>query len=134
MNQPHLILVIENDPMFGDLLRTTFEHEGYSAHILSDIVAAIEALQAIKPELVLLDYQPPAINSHRLIEHIQAHAALRAIPIIVMSAYQELPRLLSVYAQAVLPKPINLNRLLGLIALYLPPEEEGYQREINRSP
>jgi two-component system response regulator RegX3 len=110
----NLILVIEEDPILSEFLSTALEEEGYFAHVVNDREHALELIEAIPPELILLDY---TILSADLLHSAQGHT----IPVIMLSATEGT---LSVNACHSTSKPFDINNLLTLIASALPAAED----------
>ena len=48
--------------------------------------AAVAAVQALRPDLVLLDYELPELDGLQVIERLRADAATKAIPVLLSSA------------------------------------------------
>lgn len=83
------ILIVEDDPILGDLLLEALqeeEEEAYEAsHVLSGEMAQ-SILQTDAPALVLLDYHLPGMNGLELADWLRSREKLEHIPILLMSA------------------------------------------------
>ena len=120
MNSQPLILVIEHDRLIGNLFRTALAEEGYAVQVAGTDREALHHLQGSTPALILLDYDHPSLHDDLVIARLQAQATLQAIPVVVVSSYTRLPTSIEIHAQAIIAKPCNLTRLLGLIACLVP--------------
>lgn len=128
---PRSILVVEDEPSIADLLAPALEAEGYRVEVAGDGRAALRRLAEERYDLVLSDIMMPYLDGLGLARAMRADPALRAIPLVLMSAVHQPPDGIVEYA-AFLPKPFNLDRLLATVARALGPEpvaHEGPGRE-----
>jgi len=115
------ILVVEDDPLICLLLQEVLEEAGYPIEMVDDGARALDMIHASLPALILLDLILPSLTGAAIIEHIHANESLRAIPIVVMTAHQELPAPLRPFVHTMFRKPFDVFRLLTLIAELVPP-------------
>jgi two-component system, cell cycle response regulator DivK len=85
-----------------------------------------EALRGMRhepPDLVLLDVSLPGMDGTELLRHVRADAALRGLPVVVLTAHAmagDRERYLELGFDDYLPKPIvDENDLLGAVARLL---------------
>jgi signal transduction histidine kinase/DNA-binding response OmpR family regulator len=81
-----LILVVDDDPAVADLVRQLLEGEPYQIAAAADGVHALELIQGLQPDVVLLDLLMPAMNGFELIDRMKADPRLRQIPVLVLTA------------------------------------------------
>ena len=77
---------MDDDPHVAEMLRQTlpeFEFELVSAE---DGEAGLRAIEAQRPDVILLDLMMPKLDGFGVIEQLRADPELRNIPIIVISA------------------------------------------------
>jgi len=79
------VLVIEDERVLGEILFTKLRREGYDAEWSQDGEAGLEAMRKTRPDLVLLDIVMPKKNGYEVLEEMQKDAALKDIPVIVIS-------------------------------------------------
>lgn len=84
MTQP-TILLIEDEPWLAAAYRKTLETD-YTVMEARDAVAAIEAIDARPPDLVLLDMFLPTVNGLQLIHEMRSYQDLAALPVVVISS------------------------------------------------
>ncbi len=84
------ILLVEDDELLGNLLRTKLVKEGYDAVLVKDGEKGIEALQDKTFDLILLDILMPRMNGREFLEHIRSEEKWKDIPVIVISNSGEL--------------------------------------------
>jgi DNA-binding response OmpR family regulator len=83
---------------------------GYHAALTENGRQALEKLQDESFDLVLLDVQMPEMEGYQVLEQMKAHPRLREIPVIMISAVEELEsvvRCIELGAQDYLSKPFN---------------------------
>ena len=116
---PHReILVVEDDGAVRETLQDLLEEEGYRVSPAANGREALERLRAGGgvPCLVLLDLQMPVMDGWQFRKEMRGDAALAGIPVVVISADAGLERKLEgMAAAAVLPKPVELGRLLATV-------------------
>jgi PAS domain S-box-containing protein len=80
------ILVVEDDPTNRDLLRQLLEKEHWQVIEAENGRVALEKLQTIQPELILLDLMMPELDGFGFVAELQRHEEWRSLPIIVITA------------------------------------------------
>jgi CheY-like chemotaxis protein len=109
------ILIVEDDPILGDLLLEVLQEEAYEAlHVLSGETAR-SILQTDAPALVLLDYNLPGMNGLELTDWLRSREERRHIPVILMSANVP-PEASGKQYLSTLQKPFELETLLQSVA------------------
>ncbi len=114
-NQPPSIkssslLVVDDNSMNRIMLSRYITKLGYKASLAENGRQALEKLQSEPFDLILLDVQMPEMDGYEVLEHLKAHPRLRDIPVIMISAVEELDsvvRCIELGAQDYLPKPFN---------------------------
>jgi len=104
------LLVVDDNSMNRLLLSRYITRLGYQASLADNGRQALEKLQSEPFDLVLLDVQMPEMDGYDVLEHLKAHPRLRDIPVIMISAVEELTsvaRCIELGAQDYLPKPFN---------------------------
>jgi adenylate cyclase len=104
------VLVVDDDPLNRRLLTTSLERDGHRTSAAGDGVAALTALRADQPDVVLLDIVMPELDGMAVLERIKADPELRHIPVIVISGVDEADsavRCIEMGAEDFLPKPFD---------------------------
>jgi DNA-binding response OmpR family regulator len=106
------VLIVDDNEMNREVLQRRLERQGYSVDAAEDGQRALEMLQGRGPgyDLLLLDIMMPRMNGYQVLEAMQTDPTLRALPVIVISAVDELDsivRCIELGAQDYLFKPFN---------------------------
>ena len=80
------LLVVDDDPHIADMLRQLLPESVFRLDAAEDGVAGLEAIEAHRPDVILLDLMMPRLDGFGVIEKMRADPELRNIPIIVISA------------------------------------------------
>jgi CheY-like chemotaxis protein len=117
------ILLVEDDLALRDALSDVLADQGYSIDCASNGQEALDHLEhGLPPDLILLDLVMPVMDGWAFRDAQRRSPRLAAIPTLVLSASYppDSPRMRSLGAQAVLSKPIGMERLIGAVARFLP--------------
>lgn len=85
-----LVLVVDDNEMNRDMLSRRLERQGYRSIMAEDGMQALEMLPLHPIDLVLLDIMMPRMNGYDVLEKAKNDPALRHIPIIMISAVDDL--------------------------------------------
>src|SRR5262245_34567158 len=89
-NQPGHILVVDDHKPNRIKISFAVKKLGHTTGLAEDGRQALELLRAEPFDLVLLDIIMPELDGYQVLEQMKADSALRHIPVIVISAEQEL--------------------------------------------
>lgn len=84
------ILVVDDEPDARFLLRYEFERAGHDVSEATDGAAALEAITASRPALVVTDMMMPTMGGAELIRRLRAVPDTAGIPILCVSGNREL--------------------------------------------
>jgi diguanylate cyclase (GGDEF)-like protein len=114
MDKP-FALIIEDDRDIAALFRHVLDIAGYQTEVIMHGGEAIERLQSILPDIVLLDLTLPGVPGSVILEDMRADPRLKNVPVLVITAYAYMADTLSVEPDLVLLKPVNLEQLSNLV-------------------
>jgi twitching motility two-component system response regulator PilG len=80
------ILVVEDEESLLKLESILLTSKGYEVHGVGDGQAALDALEKINPDLVLLDIMLPEIDGFEVCRRIKANEATKHIPVVMLTA------------------------------------------------
>ena len=90
MNQKPKVLIVDDEPFNVDYLEQELEELGYDTISASNGQEALDKIQAESPDLVLLDIMMPVMDGFAVLARLKADPTLRNIPVIVISAMNDL--------------------------------------------
>lgn len=112
------VLVVEDNELnlklFCDLLRA---HD-YEPEPVRDGREAVARAQAFAPDLIIMDIQLPHVSGIDLIAQLKADEALKAIPIMAVTAYAgkgDEDRIRAAGAEGYVSKPISVMRFVEAV-------------------
>ena len=116
------MLVVDDNPANLRLVQLLLQNEGYDVRTAHDAEAALAALQAFHPGLILMDLQMPGIDGFELTRRLKSDPATRTIIVIALTAYAmkgDEERALAAGCDGYVAKPIDTRALPSLIARHL---------------
>ncbi len=125
------VLIVEDEPSIAELIAVNLRHNGFAPTWAMDSVSAQRELDAVLPDLILLDWMLPGESGLSLAKRWRAHARTKAVPIIMLTARgEEGDRVAGLDAGAddYIAKPFSTKELLARIRAVLrrrAPEQTG---------
>ena len=111
-----LVLVVEDGPYIGAMVRAALEDEGYRVHLEASGRAGLAAARKQSPSAVLLDLMLPDLDGQDVLRQLKSDPSTAGIPVIVMSAVAgSLKPEERLQVQAVVRKPFELDDLLRAV-------------------
>jgi signal transduction histidine kinase len=104
------ILVVDDNRVNRLKLSISLEQQGHQVGLAEDGQQALEMLKLEAFDVVLLDIVMPGMDGFQVLEKVKADPELRDIPVIVISALDEMDsavRCIEIGAEDYLPKPFN---------------------------
>ena len=130
MRQPG-VLIVEDESAIAELIAVNLRHNGFRPTWAMDSESAQRELDAVLPELILLDWMLPGESGLTLAKRWRAHPRTKAVPIIMLTARgDETDRVAGLDAGAddYIAKPFSTKELLARIRAVLrrrAPEQVG---------
>lgn len=119
---PPKIAVVEDDLDLADLLRYTFEQEGFDFATTQDGLTAMEFCQREQPDAIVLDVMLPSVDGFSICREIRSDPCLKDTPVVFLTARsQEADRLrgLEIGGDDYVVKPFSLRELVARVKLRL---------------
>jgi DNA-binding response OmpR family regulator len=123
------ILIVDDDPHAIEILTRMLGREGYDCVSAASGAGALATVRATPVDVILLDVMMPEMDGLQVCEHLRADESLRQIPVILLTAKDDMETRAQGMALGVseyLTKPINKRELFTRIAAQL------HSRELNR--
>lgn len=116
------ILVVEDESAIAELISINLRHAGYEVTVAASFEQAQAAVDAVLPDLVLLDWMLPGQSGLGLAKQWRGQARTRELPIIMLTARSEEGDKISgldAGADDYLTKPFSTKELLARIRAVL---------------
>ena len=120
-SQVPLILVVDDSITVRRVTQRLLQREGYRVALAADGLQALERLQEEQPTVVLSDIEMPRMDGFDLARNIRADAALRELPIIMITsriAEKHREHAMELGVNHYLGKPYSDEELLSLVKHY----------------
>ncbi|OLC12545.1 MAG: hypothetical protein AUI47_05515 [Acidobacteria bacterium 13_1_40CM_2_68_5] len=122
---PKRILIIDDDAALVDVLReyidTRFAQKSYVVETAANGPDGLRVVRGRRPDLVILDIEMPEMNGVEVLKQIREID--RRIPVIMLTGTSDMSATAATLehgAVSYAPKPLNLQYLDHLLAMYLP--------------
>ena len=83
------VLFVEDDASVAQMYRLKLELDGYAVDVAGDGLAALEKARAQRPDIIFLDIRLPKLDGLAVLEELRADAATAAIPVVILSNWNE---------------------------------------------
>ncbi len=137
MKQPS-VLVVEDEPAIAELIAVNLRHNGFRPTLAMDGDSAQREIDAMLPDLVLLDWMLPGASGLTLARRWRSDPRTKAVPIIMLTARgDEADRVAGLDAGAddYMAKPFSTKEMLARIRAVLrrrAPEQSSVTLEIGQ--
>jgi two-component system phosphate regulon response regulator PhoB len=116
------VLVVEDEPAIAELVAVNLRHNGFQPIWAADGDSAQRELDAVLPDVILLDWMLPGQSGLQLAKKWRASARTKAIPILMITARGDEPDKvagLDAGADDYITKPFSTQELLARIRAVL---------------
>ena len=116
------ILVVEDQEDNRQILRDLLGSVGYDMIEAGDGLAALAAVKARRPDLILMDIQLPEVSGLEVTKWIKEDDDLKSIPIIAVTAFAmkgDEEKIREGGCEAYLSKPISVGKFIETIRHFL---------------
>jgi DNA-binding response OmpR family regulator len=111
------ILVIDDDPGVCRLIKDVLELEGFDVTIAGDGFAGLRAIEAERPDCVVLDVMMPGLDGHGVLTRIRSNGG-KHLPVVMLTAHADDNQAWQAWTEGVdyfLSKPFEPVELLGFL-------------------
>jgi two-component system response regulator VicR len=123
------IVCIEDDPEMIELVKLILMRKGYDVTGATGGKEGLKAVEAVQPDLVLLDLMMPDMDGWEVYKQMRDNEAMKHIPVIVVTAKaQSIDKVLGLHIAKVddyITKPFGPSELLSSVLRVL--EEVGIE-------
>jgi chemosensory pili system protein ChpA (sensor histidine kinase/response regulator) len=116
-----LVMVVDDSLTVRKITSRMLAREGYEVATAKDGVDALQQLQDLKPDCILLDVEMPRMDGFEFTRNVRADADTRAIPIIMITsrtADKHRNHAIELGVNEYMGKPYQEDQLLALIKQY----------------
>lgn len=110
------IAVVEDEPLMREELSRMLRHAGYHVEEILEFHQAAEQLEAISPDLVILDLNLPGASGFQICREVKGR---NAFPVLILTSRDQMRdelQALALGADEYLTKPCRKERLLARVA------------------
>ncbi len=110
-------LIVEDNEDTAEIFEAACVNAGFQTEVIADGQAAMERLQEIVPNLLLLDLHLPSLPGDKILDNIIADERLAAMRVIVASADSQLATYQGMKNKEklmILQKPVSYDQLTNL--------------------
>ncbi len=122
MKHQSRVLIVEDEPAIAELIAVNLQHGGFIAVVAQDSVTAQRELDAVLPDVILLDWMLPGQSGLSLARHWRKQERTKSIPILMLTARGDEPDKvagLDAGADDYITKPFSTQELLARIRAVL---------------
>jgi PAS domain S-box-containing protein len=136
------VLVIDDDPVQRDLLDRFLSKEGFCVRTAAGGDAGLRLARQLRPVAITLDVMMPHMDGWSVLAALKADAALRDIPVIMLTMVDDPERGFTLGAADYATKPVDRARLSHILKKYTCPhppcpvlmvEDDPATRELTRA-
>ena len=116
------VMIVDDTPGNLALLSDTLSEAGYRVLVATDGLAALEQINYLKPDIVLMDVVMPGMDGFETCRELKAKPETADIPVLFMTGLSELDDLLRGFSEGGLDyivKPIRPPEVLARIEVHL---------------
>jgi signal transduction histidine kinase/CheY-like chemotaxis protein len=113
-----ILLVIDEDPAVRQVMERLAAREGYQLFTAGTGEEGLDLARKKKPDLITLEVVMPGIDGWTVLKNLKADPQLSGIPVVMVSISDDRDRGLAMGAADYLVKPVDRDRLAGILAAY----------------
>jgi DNA-binding response OmpR family regulator len=117
-----IVLLVDDSPEALGFLTDALEQSGFSVLIATSGPAALNIVERITPDLILLDAVMPSMDGFETCRRLKANAGISQVPVIFMTGLTETEHVVHALESGgvdYLTKPINIDELRARIRVHL---------------
>jgi CheY-like chemotaxis protein len=119
------VLVIDDDPAVHDLLKRYLTKEGFGVVGAAAGAEGVQLARELQPDVIVLDVMMPSMDGWAVLTGLKADAEVSDIPVIMLSIVDDKNLGFALGASDYLTKPIDRDRLVGVLEKYRRDQPSG---------
>lgn len=109
------VLIVDDHPGIRDSMQLVFSPPDYEVTVFASADPVLENVYE-RPDIFIIDRLLPGVDGLDLCRHLKNQSSTREIPVIILSASPNIPRLAELAgADAGIEKPFSLSKLLETV-------------------
>ena len=120
--QPHSLLVVDDDGMVREMLRQGLERHGYLVTTAEDGKGGLGEIERVTPDLLLLDIEMPGLDGMEVLRSVRERFTSAELPVIMVTARAESDSVVAALeagANDYVTKPVDFRVVLARIGAHL---------------
>ena len=118
----HIVLIVDDVPENLAVLHDALDESGYTVLVANSGAAALERVQQIVPDVILLDAVMPGMDGFQVCLALRAMPSLRQVPVIFMTGLTNAEHVVAAFEAGgtdYVAKPVRQSEVLARIASHL---------------
>jgi len=115
------VLVIDDDPIVRDLMKTHLENDGFEVMLATGGKEGINLARTEKPSVITLDILMPEMDGWSVLRTLKADPETENIPVVMASILDEQKQGLALGANDYVSKPVNRDKLITALRRFVGP-------------
>lgn len=110
------LLIVDDEPNIVMSLEYLFQKENFEVFIARDGAEAIEIIEKIIPDIILLDIMMPKVDGYQVLNYLKTVEELSEIKVIILSAKTKISDVelgLQLGADKYISKPFSTKKLVS---------------------
>ena len=116
---PEKILVVDDDPLLLTLIQQSLEKDSYTVRTAPNGKEALQMMEKVKPDLVILDIMMPEVSGWEICDRIRRTSTVPIIMLTARGSQSDIVRGLQAGADDYLVKPFHQAELLARVSAVL---------------
>jgi DNA-binding response OmpR family regulator len=112
------VLVVDDSPAQRHYVADCLARQGFDVATAEDGKVALQKAQAVRPALIVSDYEMPVMTGFELVHALRRDPELRQIPVIMLTARdskRDMAQMRAAGASAYLVKPFSQDKCIALV-------------------
>ena len=108
------VLLVDDEDSLRKVVKDLLERDGYVVSEARDGVQALDQVDRVGPDIIVLDLNMPGLDGYGVLSHLRSRPATADIPVIVLTAKSDEDNEVRVFelgADDFLPKPFRARAL-----------------------
>ncbi len=115
------ILIVDDSPEILSITEAILVAAGYDVIAYTNGLIALQIMELMPPELIILDITMPQIDGYEMTRRIRSNSVWDSVPILLFTALDRSQAVLGLECGAndILGKPVSIDELLAKVSLLL---------------